>query len=209
MNKALAWAGLAIGGVALVTQFAISMQLYLANGRDVFGALGTFFSYYTILTNIVLVLIYLSDILDTKNLALFRLPITRAMMVANMALVSLFVYFVLRHLTVLERLFFYCDLALHYAAPVLYAIFWFTGPHGALRWTMLPAMLAPTFIYFLYAMARGLWVREYPYPILNAVELGYGQVLINAVLMTLGLSILTALVIFIDFRLARRWQPAH
>jgi hypothetical protein len=204
MHKVLGWTGLVVGIAALGVQFLISMQLYFDNGRDVFGALGMFFSYYTILTNIVLVMIYLSDMTSSPHFALFRMPIVRGLMMANMTLVALFVYFVLRHLTVLEGLFLICDIALHYITPALYLAWWVTGRHGALRFGMLPIMLAPTFVYFLYAMVRGLWVREYPYPILNAIELGYGQVLINALLMTLGLAILMVGVIFADRLLARR-----
>ena len=48
--------GFVVGAAALILQFVISMQAYLAAGRDIPGALGMFFTYYTILTNIVLVL---------------------------------------------------------------------------------------------------------------------------------------------------------
>ena len=50
---------------------------------------------------------------------------------------------------------------------------------------------------------RGAWVQEYPYPILNAIELGYPQVLLNAVYMTAGLGVLTLIVIAVDGLLGR------
>lgn len=204
-GRALTLAGLAIGAVGLLVQFAISMQAYLADGRDVFGALGAFFSYYTILTNIVLVLIYISELSSARWLALFRLPLVRALMVANIALVALFVYFVLRHLSVLTGLFLVCDIILHYITPAIYIVWWLTtARHGALTPAMLPLMLAPTLVYFFYAMARGAWVAEYPYPILNAINLGYAQVAINAVFMTFGLGVLCLLAILADSWLAKR-----
>ena len=205
LNRALTWTGLVLGSLGLVVQFIISMQAYADLGRDIPGSLGMFFSYYTILTNIILVLIYASEVTPVRWLDLFRKPLVRGMMAANMMLVMLFVYFVLRHLSVLEGLSLICDFILHYATPVLYMIWWcLVALHGALRLKNLPLMLAPTFVYFLYAMARGAWVQEYPYPILNAIRLGYGQVLINAVAMTIGLGVLMGLVIGLDYWLARR-----
>lgn len=200
----LTWLGLLCGAGGLGLQFVISMQAYLANGRDVLGALGAFFSYYTILTNIVLVLIYLSTILPTARLDLFRHPVLRGLMAANIALVSLYVFFVLRHLSALDGLFQLADTLLHYICPLFYLLWWMSAqPHGHLRWPDLPIMLAPTFAYFVYAVARGAWVQEYPYPILNAMQLGYPRVLINAVGMTVALAVLTAIVIYLDQWLAK------
>ena len=200
----LTWLGLLFGAGGLALQFSISMQQMLGSGRDLFGSLGHFFAYYTILTNIVLVLIYLSEVLPSAGLALFRHPVVRGMMAANIALVALYVFFVLRFLGSLDGLFLLADNVLHYLCPVLYLLWWLVAqPHGRLRWGNLPVMLAPTLVYFIYAMARGAWVQEYPYPILNAIELGYAQVALNAVYMTAGLAVLTAAVIALDRLLAR------
>ncbi|UXN72493.1 Pr6Pr family membrane protein [Devosia sp. A8/3-2] len=157
-------------------QFFLSMQLSFANGHDFPGFLGHFFAFYTILTNIVLVLIYLSEVLPTPRLELFRRPVTRGLMAANIALVGLYVYFVLRHYGALEGVDLLADNILHYLCPTLYLLWWLVSQrHGQLRWTQLPVMLAPTLVYFLYILARGVWVQQYPYPVLNVVELGYGQ----------------------------------
>jgi hypothetical protein len=200
----LTWLGLAVGVAGLGLQFYLSMPAYLANGRDIFGALGTFFAFYTILTNIVLVLIYASEVTPWPRLDLFRHPVTRGMMAANITLVMLFVYFVLRHLYALEGLSQTADTLLHYLAPVLYVMWWLIAQrHGALSLAKLPVMLAPTFGYFLYILARGVWVAEYPYPILDVTTLGYPAVWLNAVYMTVGLAGLCAVVIALDQILAR------
>lgn len=200
----LTWLGLTFGAFALGLQFTLSMQSMLGSGRDLPGALGNFLSYYTILTNTVLVLIYLSSIWTTDRLDLFRHPVLRGLMAANIALVALFVFFVLRHQFAFTGLWLIADSILHYVCPLLYLIWWtIAQPHGALRWRNLPAMLAPTFAYFLYTMARGAWVMEYPYPILDAITLGYPQVLLNAVFMTAGLALLSLIVIALDGFFAR------
>jgi hypothetical protein len=202
--------GLLCGIGGLVLQFSISMPAYLAAGRDIPGALGTFFAYFTILTNIAVVLVYLSEIFGARWLAPFRTPQWRGMMAACISLVSLYVYLVLRHLAVLEGLFLVADNLLHYVCPLLYLMWWLAGVrHGQLRWTNLPMMLVPTLVYFVYVMARGTWVQEYPYPILNAVKLGYAAVLFNAAGMTLALTALLALVIGLDQILGRQQGSAH
>ena len=205
IGKALVWLGLFVGVVALVLQFVISMQAYLAAGRDVPGALGAFFIYYTILTNIVLVLIYVSELTDWGWLEWFRKLDITGMMVANMLLVMSFVHFFLRGLTQLSGLFLVCDTLLHYVAPIIYIVWWVVGVrHGPLVIRRVPIMLAPTFVYFLIAMGRGAWTHEYPYPILNATAFGYGHVLLSAVLMTLALGALMLVVIGVDELLGRR-----
>lgn len=207
----LTWLGLFLGAAGLGLQFILSMQLAFANGRDFPGFLGHFLAFYTILTNAVLVLIYLSELLPTPRLALFRLPLVRGMMAANIALVASYVFLVLRHLSVLEGLSLLADTILHYLCPAVYLAWWLiVQRHGLLRWSNLPLMLAPTLVYFVYAMLRGLWVQEYPYPILNAINLGYGQVLLNAVYMSAGLTVLCIAAIALDRLLGRksRTMPA-
>ncbi|HTM79411.1 MAG TPA: Pr6Pr family membrane protein, partial [Devosia sp.] len=203
-RRRLTWLGLGVGIVALGLQFGLSMQAYAALGKDIPGALGTFLAFYTILTNIVVVLIYLSAVAPWNWLEIFRHPVTRGMMAANIALVALYVYFVLRFLATLEGLPLYADTMLHYLAPVLYLLWWLIAqPHGVLRWINLPVMLVPTLVYFFYILARGAWVNEYPYPILAVNKIGYGAVFQNALYMTAGLAVLTAIVIALDLLLAR------
>ncbi|WP_332687571.1 Pr6Pr family membrane protein, partial [Devosia sp.] len=141
----LTWLGLLFGAAGLVLQFILSMQLAFANGRDFPGFLGHFLAFYTILTNAIVVLIYLSEVLPTSRLALFRQPVMRGLTAASIALVALYVYFVLRHLNVLGGLLLLADTILHYICPALYLLWWLGAqPHGSLRWANLSVMLLPT-----------------------------------------------------------------
>ena len=209
-RKLLTGLGLAAGTAGLLIEFVFSMQISLAAGRDIPGILGSFFSFYTILTNIVLVLIYLSEVLPTQRLAIFRHPVTRGSMVACITLVSLYVFFVLRHLYAPTGLLELSDRLLHYVAPLLYLLWWVIGqPHGQLRWGNLPVMLLPTLIYFVVVMMRGAWLHRYPYPFMNIDELGIGAVLLGALFMAAGLAALSALVIALDHFLTRNWNLVH
>jgi hypothetical protein len=205
LQKPLTWIGLVVGAVALILQFVISMQAYLAAGRDVPGALGMFFSYFTILTNLTLVLIYIREMTSWRWLAPFGSLVTRGMMVAAMLLVMTFVHYFLRGLTHLTGLFLVADTLLHYVTPLLYLLWWLLiVRHGPLRLADVPVMLAPTLVYFLYVLARGALVQEYPYPVINVLKLGYPHVLLNAVYLTLGLGALCLIVVGVDEVLSRR-----
>ena len=209
-RKLLIGLGLAAGTAGLLLELVLSLQASLAAGRDIPGALGSFFAFYTILTNIALVLIYLSELLPTERLALFRQPVVRGSMAACIALVNLYVFFVLRHLYEPTGLLELSDRLLHYVAPLLYLIWWGIGQrHGMLSWRHLPLMLAPTAVYFLAVMARGLWLHRYPYPFMNLDELGLSAVLLGALYLAAALAVLSAIVIALDHLFARNWNLVH
>ena len=205
LNRALTWTGLVLGLVALGLQFSISIPAYMANGMGLPEALVQFFSFFTILTNLAITLIYLSARADSSWLNWFRAPKTRAMMTGVMLLVMIFYHVLLRPIWQPEGLFLVCDYLLHYAAPILFALWWgVTQKHGTIDYADAPVMLVPPLIYLAYVMARGALTNAYPYPTLNAFELGYGQVALNVVMVALGLSILYLITIGIDRALARR-----
>lgn len=205
LNRALTWTGLVLGLVALGLQFSISIPAYMANGMGLPEALVQFFSFFTILTNIAITLIYLSALADWSWLNWFRAPKTRAMMTGVMLLVMIFYHVLLRPIWQPEGLFLVCDYLLHYAAPILFALWWgVTQKHGTIDYADAPVMLVPPLIYLAYVMARGALTNAYPYPTLNAFELGYGQVALNVVMVALGLSILYLITIGIDRALAQR-----
>lgn len=205
LKPALTWAGLLLGVVALGLQFAISIPAYMANGMSLPAALVQFFSFFTILTNLTITLVYLSDLVGWTGLGWFRKPVTRAMMAGVMALVMIFYHVMLRPIWQPEGLFLVCDYLLHYVAPLLYMTWWtIIQRHGTLDYAAVPAMLVPPLVYLAYVMVRGAVTNAYPYPTLNASELGYGQVAINVVMVAVGLSILYLITIGIDRALARR-----
>ncbi|KKB10496.1 hypothetical protein VE25_17285 [Devosia geojensis] len=208
--KLLTYLGLLVGAFGLVLQFAISIPSYLAAGRWLPDALITFFSFYTILTNIALVLIYLSQVTAIGWLRPFRSPVVRAMMVAVMVLVCGFYHLLLADLWDPEGLFRVADVTLHYVTPILYLVWWlFAHRHGELGYTDIPAMLLPTLVYFLWVLARGAVVGEYPYPVLAANELGYGAVVVNALFIAAFLAVGSMLVIAVDRLLAGRQAIAE
>lgn len=204
-RRLLTLVGLLIGASGLLLQAGLTIPAYLGAGRWLPDALITFFTFYTILSNLTLVLIYLSELHPAGWLRVFRHPVVRGMMVAVMLLVCGFYHQLLAGLWSPEGAFRVADVTLHYVTPVYYLVWWLAAQrHGELGYGDIAFMLVPTFIYFLWVLLRGAVVAEYPYPILEANTLGYGQVAVNALFVAAFLATMSLLVVAADRALARR-----
>jgi hypothetical protein len=202
------WIGLAVGLAALVLQFSLSIPLRIGNGDSLIGALVYFFIFFTILTNIMLVLIYASELWPREALRWWRSPVTRGMMAAAMILVGVFYHFFLAGTWNPQGLFKVADISLHYVTPIFYLAWWVLFAwHGKLKFADLPIMLVPPAIWLILAMIRGAVVTEYPYPILEAHLLGYAQVTINIAVVLAALTVLCAIVVAVDKALTRVDMP--
>jgi hypothetical protein len=209
MKKSATWLGLLVGTAALLLQFYVTLTLRAAGGFALGGTLVFFFTFYTILTNIMLVLIYLSEVTSARWLGWWRAPLTRGMMAGAIALVGIFNHLLLANLQHLTGLAAFCDTLLHYVAPVWFVLWWLLfQPKGRLRLADLPMMLLPTAVWLVWAMLRGAVTGEYPYPILNARVLGYRDVAINCAYVLVGLIVLYLVVIGLDRVLARQRAPS-
>jgi hypothetical protein len=211
VKQAITWIGFVVGAAALILQFAITIPLRLSNGDSLGGAVVFYFSFFTILTNLILVLVYSSELWLWPWLGWLRSPVTRAMMAAAITLVMVFYHFVLASTWNPEGLALVADTALHYGTPLIYLVWWIaTVRHGQLEWADIPAMLMPPTLYLIYVLIRGAAIGEYPYPILEANHIGYGAVALNVLAVLIGLTALCTLVIAIDrglVRLGKRDEP--
>ena len=204
MQRIATWLGLLIGSGGLLLQFCLTLITKGEQGSDIVSTLVFFFTFYTILTNIMLVLIYLSEVAEWRWLSWWRSTVTRGMMSGAIALVGIFNHLLLAQLQDLTGLRSLADTILHYLTPTWFVLWWLLfQPKQRLKLADIPVMLLPTLIWLVWAMARGAVVSEYPYPILDAVKLGYGQVAINCVFVFVGLLLIYLVVIGLDRVLGR------
>jgi hypothetical protein len=208
MKTIATWIGLIVGLAALVLQFSLSIPLRIGNGDNIFGALVYFFTFFTILSNIMVVLVYASDLWPREAMAWFRSPVTRGMTAAAITLVGLFYHFVLASTWNPQGWFKVADVSLHYVTPIFFVLWWVLFVwHGKLKFGDIPVMLLPPVIWLVFAMIRGAILNEYPYPVLEAHKLGYGQVTINILVILAGFTLLCAIVVAIDRALSRVDMP--
>ena len=172
---ALAWIG-------LVLQFYLTFKLSLANGRTVLGAIVFFFSFFTILTNLLIALGTTFSFVAPRSFAgsFFSRPGVQTATAIYIATVGIVYSLVLRELWSPEGAQKIADALLHDLVPLLHVVRWFFFvPKNTFPWRHAPWWLAYPFAYLVYTLVRGRVVGTNPYPFLDVTALGYGRVLAN------------------------------
>lgn len=173
-------------GVATLAWFALGLQYGLLVGDP--GPPGplvstlNFFSYFTILTNILVALAMTLALMPGERglTGFFKRAQTRAAIALYIAVVVGVYVVVLRHLWDPQGWRLVADRLLHYALPALYLIDWAVlAPKGELRFRQAAVWLVYPAAFGVYTLARGAIDGFYPYPFLDAGALGYGQALAN------------------------------
>lgn len=174
----------AIGWIAIILQ----LYLLLKNRKlDVLPTIIQFFSYFTILTNL-LVALYSSCILISPRSDLgkwFSRPATATALTVYITIVGVVYNIILRFLWAPQGLQRFVDEALHSLIPILCIIHWLVWvPKQSLEWKNAFPWLVYPLAYFTYILIRGVFSSLYPYPFIDVTVLGFSKVLINS----LGLS---------------------
>lgn len=179
--------------------FALISQLYLIiqNGTGtVAEIIIRYFSFFTILTNLIVVLC--SSILFFKSTAgnregFFYKPSTLTAITVYSTIVGVVYNAILRFLWQPKGLQYITDELLHTVIPIMFILMWLLFvPKKGMKFTDAFTWLIYPFVYLIYIAIRGQVTGEYPYPFINADQLGYGKALINAgglSLAFLGLSL--------------------
>lgn len=183
--------GVLAGWFALITQLYIT--LHTGTG-PIQGLLVRYFSYFTILTNLLVVLSCTILLLNRKNQGFFTNPKTLTAFTVYITVVGLIYNLLLRHQWQPQGIHFVADQLLHVVVPVLFILYWLVFVQkSALAWKDTLVWLIYPFIYFLYILFQGTISGFYPYPFIDVAKLGYQHVFINSIYMLfvfLGLSLL-------------------
>lgn len=185
MRKYLDAIGFILGGFAVIGQFVVMLQ---NRQVEITETIIRFFSYFTILTNILVVLYFTSRITVFKNTTLSKLSKngTITAVTAFIMVVGLVYQFLLRGAwqpTGIQKII---DELLHSVIPLYVLVYWLKfATKNDLIIKEIKIWLWYPITYFIYIIIRGHFSGFYPYPFIHVTEIGYPQVLINAVLVTL------------------------
>ena len=172
-----------IAWLALILQLYISIRNTKTNGLTPLVATWNFFSYFTVLTNLM-VAVSLSFILlkpASSARRFFSKPSTLSALALYIFIVGLVYNTILRSVWSPTGLQKWVDEGLHVVVPLLFVIFWLLFvPKGSLKWIHPFRWLIYPALYFAYAFLRGEFSGFYAYPFINTAELGYNNVLLNA-----------------------------
>ncbi len=196
--RRLAGAAALVGWAALALQLVLSIGLATTGGRSAGWGIFMYLGFFTITTNILVALALTSAASGSQAgfWRFFRRPGVASAIAANIAVVGLVYFFVLRHIWAPQGLLWLCDVLLHYAMPTLFLVYWWIAvPARGLRWRGIPHWWIYPLGYLVYAMVRGAVAGVYPYPFIDVGSLGYGRTAINSVGVLLGFSIVAALLV--------------
>ncbi|MBA2465695.1 MAG: Pr6Pr family membrane protein [Nocardioidaceae bacterium] len=199
---------------ALVAAVAIVLQLVLViDGAATLlpeenSSLGTrlvrFFSYFTILANLLVLAVTVSLARDPdRNDRVWR--VLRLDAVVCIAVTGVVHWFFLRPLLDLSGASYVADKMLHVVVPILAVSGWlWVGPRGrASRSELLPSLVLPV-VWLVLTLVGGALTGWYPYPFLDVDDLGYVRVAVNTVGVAVLFLLIAASVIRLERRLDRR-----
>lgn len=201
-GKSLAAVGLILGLATLVSQFPLTVSLSMGAGRSLPGSIVFFFSFFTILSNMLAVAGFTSVVFSGRQgLAFFRRPNVQTAVALYMLVVAIIYIGILEGLWAPQGLMRLLDTLLHYVMPALVLTYWLLFvPKGMAIYGDIPKWLAFPFLYAVYVMIRGALSGDYPYPIMDAGRLGLALALRNT-----GFIFLLFVVLGLTFVAYDRW----
>ncbi|SEO81918.1 hypothetical protein SAMN05444671_1330 [Flavobacterium sp. CF108] len=184
---------------AFFVWFALIFQFYLTK-----GSIANFFSYFTILSNLLIALSLTFSIFlpKTKTGIFFSSLSVQTAITLYVFIVALVYNIVLRGIWIVTGWQLIVDNMLHVLNPILYILYWLRYSEkeklswkDGIYWTIFP------FLYLIYSLIRGVITNWYPYPFLNAVQIGYKTVLVNVGVMIIVFFIIGLLLIALNNKL--------
>lgn len=176
---------------AIIGWITLLLQLYLIIENRTVGVPETvlrYFSYFTILSNIMVALCY-TAVWQHKPGRLAWLSKSSPLTAVTVYIVMVGIIYntVLRSLSDLQGLQLIVDRTLHSILPASMLIFWFAFvSKDTLEWKSTIYWLWYPVAYIIYVIILGALTGFYPYPFANADKLGYGKAITNGVYITLA-----------------------
>lgn len=172
-----------LGGVALVLQFYLLLSARIAADGSVWRAIVDYLSFFTILTNILAAKTLSVPLLMPQSPAgrFFAKPSVQTGVAVYVTVVGLVYFTVLRHIWNPQGLQWWVDVALHYAIPLLYLLFWYLYvERRSLKYSHAFWWLSGPIVFLVYTIVRGNLIGYYPYPFLEVDAIGMTTVLYNS-----------------------------
>lgn len=196
MKKKLEIIGFCIGWFAILTQLLL---MYQNKRTDILEMVIRFFSFFTILTNILVALFFTVSFFNLKK-SPFKWIHTKGTVTALTAfiiIVGLVYQIALRKIWSPTGLQYVVDELLHTIIPLFMLGYWaFVIKKDDLRLKPILSWLLYPVIYIAFILIRGHFSDFYPYPFLNVNEIGYEIALINiSIVFATALGILMSLLL--------------
>ncbi len=196
------------GIFAAVGWFAIVGQ-YFATHADTVSSTVDYFSYFTILSNI-LVATTLTSAACPQRSGVGRSLLKPSMLMATAVYISVtgITYFlILSSLYDLKGWVLFFDRLLHYVMPLAFFSFWLLFvPKGKLKLSVAVWVLFPPMVYAAYTFVHGPWTGFYPYPFVDEPKIGFWHTVRNVMEFVVFFYVMGIVYVALDRIIARIWQ---
>lgn len=193
---------------ALITWFAVCAQLVLIiqeSTTPVVETLVRFFSYFTILTNILVALFFTCLFFPESRLFNYFSKEGRfTALTVYIVIVGLTYQVLLRPIWNPEGLQIIIDELLHSLIPLFVVLYWLLYSDKKLpQWKQIPSWSIYLIVYAGYILIRGALTGQYPYPFVDVTVLGYPAALINTLGVFALFTVLSGFFIFVAKRFSQ------
>jgi len=182
----------------LIAQLVLILQNRVVS---VLETLVRYFSFFTILTNILVAIVFSVLCVNPNNRLKFFLRYNVITAVGVYIFVVGFVYnTILRFIWQPHGLQLIVDEMLHLILPIIYIVSWFYNNNNycSINWKDIYIWLIYPLVYLTIILILGSFSNYYPYPFVNVFELGYQTVFINCILLTLFFGVVSVMFVGIS-----------
>jgi hypothetical protein len=201
----------AIGWFALALQFYLMIIVTPAPGADRIRLTFNYFSFFTILTNLLVALGLTFRLVAPRSRwgEFFSRPTVASGTAVYIAIVGVTYSLLLRSLWSPQGAQKVADDLLHDLVPIMYVAYWLVFIHkGSLLWKDALSWAVYPLVYFFYSLIRGAVTGWYPYPFIDVSKFGYPRVLANAAMFVCAFLTVALLTVAIGRLTARSTQYA-
>lgn len=191
----VAWTGLALMFLVMISN---------KSGVHLWNGIVNYFSYFTILSNILVALSFTFSWLGSQTVPgrFFLRPAVRAGIAVYITVTGLVYLLILSDTPRPNEMSRFATIILHYVVPPMYVVDWLLFvPKRTLSFGNVSAWPLFPLAYAAYTLVRGTWTGYYPYPFMNAAKLGYARVGMNCLYLLVAIVALGLLFVAIDRKL--------
>jgi hypothetical protein len=180
--------------IAALVVAAIATQLAHTRGLTPPGSIVNFFSFFTIESNIIAVVVFVIGAIPGREPDSRWYDLARGAGATYMSVTGVVYAVLLSDLpSGADSTIPWVNEVLHYLMPLVVFLDWlFVPPRSAIRFRESLTWAAFPLAYAVYSLIRGAATGWYPYPFLNVDMHGWGRVLINCVGIGIGTIVFVA-----------------
>ncbi|MEO6328419.1 MAG: Pr6Pr family membrane protein [Ginsengibacter sp.] len=191
--------------LAVIVWFSIVTQLYLMMQNRTASVTETiirFFSFFTILTNILAAIYFTREIFQQRT---FSKHGTLTSITVYITIVGIVYQVLLRHVWHPTGMQMVVDELLHTINPILVIIFWSVyEDKRSVRYKQTISWLLYPILYLAYILIRGTFSGFYPYPFVDVAKIGLIKTLVNSGLLLLFFIVISLLFVLFGKKLFKK-----